>query len=142
MDSNQTVAPGQQSNTVAQHPVSSGATLSTTASSQQETGVKTAVIATVINIILTFLLFHTYNFNILLAGLYLGFSKGVGPKTKLIFYLANFVFFFLDDALFKNGLNDPERGPVGGVLVTAMSSAMLAAIPLGLMWAIRKIKKS
>lgn len=135
----------QQPNVAAQPPINTNMVpplTNTLPSNQQETGIKTAVIATVINIVLTFLLFHTHNFNILVAGLYLGFSKGVGPKTKPIFYLCNLVFIFLDNAIFKNGLYDPERGPVGGVFITTMSSAVLAAIPLGLMWAIRKVKKS
>lgn len=108
----------------------------------QQNQIKTALIAIAVYIILQFVFFNTESVNVLASGIYLGLAKGVDRKTGLIFFITITLFSVLDDILLKNGLSDPQRGSVAALLSSIIAGVIGAAIPLGIMWIIRKISKA
>jgi len=103
--------------------------------------IKTALIASILNIVIKLLLFSTDNINILVSGIYLGVSKQTTKRTVILFMIINFIFYFVYDGLFRRAIYDPERGITAGIIIHSLSSMMLSALPLFFMWLTRKIKK-
>lgn len=122
-----------------QYVVQNKTQVSVSTNSSSDKGIKEALIATAINVVLTLLLLNTVNLDVLVSGIYLGLSKE-GTYTKRLFYGLNFAFFLLNEGLIKSGFNS-DRGVIRGIFVTTFSALILAAIPLGISFVIKKIKK-